>query len=116
MHWRRNTMRVTRATDRPPRTAFEDVRVDRPLDRIAAARGRFQSRTVQDVHLPAAVCDQALLLQCAGRLGNAHTPYPHHVREELLGDMETGRVCPVLAHEKPPREAGTNQVEPQADR
>src|SRR6478752_6256383 len=62
--------------------------------------------------MAAAVANDAELVQCTRRRGNAFAPHTKHEREELLGEIE--RVPPadaIVRHEKPARAALIDRVQ-----
>src|SRR5207248_10995200 len=59
-----------------------------PDDVVALAGGAVQPRRVEDLDHPAAVPDQAGLLQHAGRDGDGRPTNPEHLRQELLRQRE----------------------------
>lgn len=68
------------------------------IDGIAEASRCFEARAVLYSDSAALIVDQAAILKCFGRMGNASTPHSQHARKELMGEAQLVAANPVMGH------------------
>src|SRR5271154_4954268 len=67
-------------------------------DLVAIARGMFQVFPVHDPYVPAAILNQAALLQRTRNQSDGRSLSSQHFSEELLGEIQSIGLDPVLYH------------------
>src|SRR6185437_4578586 len=78
---------------------------------VTLASCAFQTLSVEDRELAAAVADQFALAQSAGGSSNAGAANTQHVSQEFMREVKFRRMRPIAGHQKPTGEPRLHQME-----
>lgn len=79
--------------------------------RVAITGNGFQSRSLEDVNVSAAILNEPLLLQLAGSCDNGHPFRSQQFTESFRRDIDDGRLGKVLCMQKPAGETLRGSVD-----